>query len=136
MHDFLDSRCEYGLGNFRNLTVWQCAHQFALAMYRATAEFPETERSGLVSQMRRAAVSIAANIAESRGRMMHRDRCRLLQYALGSAREVECLVLIAHELRMLNDADHDGLILSIDEIQRMLVGLLGSDQSALEMDRK
>ena len=124
------------MGNFRTLTVWQRAHELTLAMYRATARFPETERLGLVSQMRRAAVSIAANIAESRGRMSHRDRCRLLYFALGSAREIECLVLIAHGLQMLNDADHDVFIVSINEIQRMLVGLLRADQRSLEVDHR
>ena len=75
--------------NFRNLKVWQKAHMLTLDVYKATKSFPREEMYGLTSQIRRASVSIAANIAEGTCRNGDADFGRFLQMAAGSASEVE-----------------------------------------------
>ncbi len=120
------------MGDFRKLGIWQRTRGMVVELYRATAAFPESERFGLTSQVRRAAISIAANIAESRGRTGHRDRLRLLQIACGSLRETECLLLLARDLEMLSRVEHDVLTADLDRIARMLIGLMRSDQTSLE----
>ena len=73
--------------DFRELRVWEKAHHFALAVYRETRSFPKEETYGLTSQIRRAAVSIAANITEGSGRDSSREFARFLQIAMGSGSE-------------------------------------------------
>ena len=112
------------MNDFRRLIVWQRAHEATLETYRATGSFPASERYGLVSQMRRAAASVAANIAESCGRATARDEGRFLQVALGSARELEYHVLLARDLGLLDTGAHARLHgLSVDT-QKMLSALL------------
>src|SRR6266496_1634192 len=84
--------------NFRELKVWEKAHHVALAAYRETAAFPKPELYGLTSQIRRAAASIAANIAEGAGKNSNADFARFLQIALGSASELEYHLLLAKDL--------------------------------------
>ena len=90
--------------NFRDLKVWQKSHSMVLGVYRATSSFPREELYGLSSQMRRAAVSIPANIAEGCGRRSGPDFARHLQIAAGSASELEYFCMLARDLRLL-DAD-------------------------------
>jgi four helix bundle protein len=75
--------------DFRRLNVWACSHRLALRVYEASAAFPERERYGLTSQTRRAAVSIAANIAEGCGRSGDAELRRFLSIAAGSASELQ-----------------------------------------------
>jgi four helix bundle protein len=84
--------------DFRQLKVWQKAHQLTLAVYRLTAAFPKTEQYGMTSQMRRSAASIVCNIAEGCGRGSDPDFARFLQMALGSASELEYQLLLAKDL--------------------------------------
>jgi 23S rRNA-intervening sequence protein len=72
---------------FRELVVWQKAHEFVLAVYRLTESFPDREKFGLSHQMRRAAVSVAANIAEGFGKRSHAEKARFLNIAEGSLEE-------------------------------------------------
>jgi four helix bundle protein len=81
--------------NFKELKVWQKAHQWVLEIYRVTASFPLEERYGLVSQLRRSAASVPANIAEGRGRKSEREFARYLDIAAGSASETEYHILLA-----------------------------------------
>jgi len=85
------------------LDVWKKAVEFTVEVYRLTETFPKDERFGLTSQIRRAAVSIAANIAEGAGRKSDRDFLRFLSMAQGSASEVETEIVIAHKLTYLDD---------------------------------
>lgn len=106
--------------DFRKLQVWDKAHQMALAVYRVTAHFPRTEIYGLVSQMRRAAVSIPTNIAEGCGREGGAELGRYLKIAMGSASELEYELLLAWELGFIEAEKHNQLSNAIEEIKRML----------------
>jgi four helix bundle protein len=116
--------------DFKKLKVWQKAHQVTLSTYRATATFPKEEMYGLTSQLRRAAASIAANIAEGCGRRSDGEMCRFIQIARGSASEVEYHVLLAHDLHLLTEKDFQFLTREADELQRMLTALSQSIKSA------
>jgi len=90
--------------NFRELRVWQTAHELTLTAYQVTRGFPQAELYGLTSQIRRSAASICANIAEGCGRGSRRDFARLLQIARGSASELEYHLIL--------------------DVKRMLTGLI------------
>src|SRR5215213_1558381 len=83
--------------DFRKLEVWQLAHELTLSVYRQTKTFPSDERFGLTSQVRRAACSIEANLAEGCGRGSDTDFSRFVQMAMGSACEVQCHLQIAFD---------------------------------------
>ena len=91
--------------NFKELNVWLKAHQLVLAVYQVTKSFPSDELFGLTSQMRRAAASIPANIAEGCGRSSDAEFARFLYISFGSASELEYHILLAHDLGMLNEID-------------------------------
>ena len=110
--------------DFRNLRVWRRAHEFSLSVYRQTEKFPGEERFGLVSQLRRAVVSIESNIAEGCGRDSDPDFARFLRMAMGSAFEAECQLLLARDLEFLTDTEHDDLASTIGEVKRMLKSLI------------
>ena len=110
--------------NFRDLKVWSKAHTLALAVYKGTEEFPTAERYGLTSQMRRAAISIPTNIAEGCVRSSDADFGRFLHVAMGSASELEYLVLLARDLRILPSANHEELTAAVEEVKRMLASLI------------
>ena len=106
--------------NFKELSVWQKAHQMVLEVYRITRMFPSDERFGLVSQLRRSAASVPANIAEGCGRNSDRDFSRFLSIAAGSASETEYHILLAHDLKFIERSDYLELDQRINEIKRML----------------
>jgi four helix bundle protein len=112
------------LKDFRELKVWGKAHQLTLEVYRATTAFPKDEQYGLTSQIRRAASSIPANIAEGCGRGSNIDFARFLQIAMGSASEVEYHLLLAADLQILGVAQHKQLELHVVEVKRMLSALI------------
>ena len=84
--------------SFRDLVVWQKAHEFVLAVYRFTASFPDREKFGLSHQMRRAAVSVPANIAEGFGKRSQPEKTRFLNIAEGSLEECRYYLILAHDL--------------------------------------
>ncbi|HOT92032.1 MAG TPA: four helix bundle protein [Anaerolineae bacterium] len=106
--------------DFRTLQVWEKAHRLTLAVYKATAEFPQSELYGLTSQIRRASASIPANIAEGCGRDTEKELARFMHIAAGSASELEYHLLLAHDLGFLPDAAYTDLNTSVTEIKRML----------------
>ena len=108
---------------FQDLIVWQKAHQLVLEVYRVTQLFPKNEQYGLTSQLRRAAVSIAANIAEGAGRKGCKEFGHFLSNSQGSASEVETQLLIANRLGYLEQSRYAELMSSLDEIGRMITGL-------------
>jgi len=109
--------------DFKDLKVWAKSHELTLAIYKATTSFPREEIYGLTSQIRRAAVSIAANIAEGCGRRSDGELSRFLQIARGSASEFEYHLLLARDLGFLPAADFGRLEAKVVEVQRMLTSL-------------
>jgi four helix bundle protein len=106
-----------------NLEVWKKSIDTALIVYRVTESFPKEEKFGLISQLRKASVSIAANIAEGAARTSKKEFCHFLSNAQGSASEVETELLIAYRLGYVTNEKYEPLRSSIDEIGRMLTGL-------------
>ena len=93
---------------FTDLRVWKAAHRVSLDIYRITATFPREERYGLASQMRRASVSVAANIAEGFGRWTPKDRARIYEISKTSAEELRHYLILSRDLEFLRpDADLD-----------------------------
>ena len=121
--------------NFRNLDVWNKAHQLTLGVYRATQSFPVDEKFGLTSQIRRCAASIAANIAEGCGRTGNAEFHRFLQMAMGSASELEYHLLLAHDLGYLNAQKHGALDEEMIRVKRMLGSLISKVNSDREKAR-
>ena len=110
--------------NFRELKVWEKGHHLALAAYRATAKFPKDELYGLTGQIRRACVSVPANIAEGCGRNGDAELARFLQIAMGSASELEYHILLANDLGLLTAAEHEQLTADTTEVKRMLTSFI------------
>jgi four helix bundle protein len=110
--------------DFKKLEVWQLSHALTVDMYRCTKRFPDDERFGLISQMRRAAVSVEANIAEGCGRNGKMDFARFLQLAMGSATELECHLLICRDLGILKIPEHEQYEHRTVQIKRMLTSLM------------
>ncbi len=110
--------------DFRDLKVWDKSHQLTLGVYQATATFPQEERYGLTSQIRRAAVSISANIAEGCGRNGEAELARFLQIALGSASELEYHLLLAQDLGYLDTIQEKDLASEVVEVKRMLTSFI------------
>jgi len=110
--------------DFHKLLVWQKSHAMALSIYRVTTPFPEPERYGLTSQMRRAAFSIPSNIAEGCGRAGRTELKQYLHISLGSASELDYFLLLARDLQFLTPLQHDALEAKINEIKLMLAGLI------------
>lgn len=84
--------------SFRDLIVWQLAHQLTLCVYRYTKQFPKEELFGLTSQMRRASASVAANIVEGFAKVSDRDKVRFLNIAQGSLEECKYFIFLSKEL--------------------------------------
>ena len=110
--------------DFRNLKVWELSHKVALEIYSLTTAFPKEEMYGLTSQIRRASASIPTNISEGCGRDSDADFRRFIQIAFGSACEVEYLLILANELKILSIKDYDQLNPKVIEIKKMLSGLI------------
>jgi four helix bundle protein len=114
------------MGDFRKLDVWWASHRLVLEIYRCTDTFPSSELFGLTSQMRRAASSIAANLAEGCGRRRDTELVRYARISLGSAAELECHILLARDLGLLDQTRSDALLRDVDSVQRMLARLVRS----------
>jgi len=129
--------------SYRDLRIWREAVDLALAIYRATAEFPKHELYGLTSQMRRAAVSISSNIAEGKGHSSDGDFGRFLFHARGSVLELQTQIVIARGLEYLTKEQAAGLTQSTDELGRGLNGLIqtvggkrGLSKAAADTERR
>ena len=110
--------------SFRDLKVWEKSHELTLAAYDATSNFPKQEMFGLVSQIRRCASSIPANIAEGCGRRGNGEFHRFLQIAMGSASELEYHLLLSRDLKFLDTELHTSLNSRVEEVKRMLSSLI------------
>jgi four helix bundle protein len=109
--------------NYRDLLVWQKAHKLTLGIYKETQGFPKEERFGLTSQLRRAAASIPANLAEGCGRRSDGEMARFVQIAMGSGAELSYHLLLCRDLGLLQADEFNGLASATDEVMRMLSAL-------------
>ena len=103
--------------SFRDLVIWQKAHEFVLAVYRLTELFPDREKFGLSHQMRRAAVSIPANIAAGFGKRSQAEKARFLNIAEGSLEESRYYLILVHDLGY---GQTDSLTAILEETSRLL----------------
>jgi four helix bundle protein len=114
--------------SYKDLIAWQKAMDLVTAIYDATDAFPSHEQFGLVSQLRRAAVSVPSNIAEGKARYSNRDFVRFLRHARGSVAEIETQVLIAQRRQYLHEEVTTKLTHQLEELGRILSGLIKSLQ--------
>ncbi|NOT70976.1 MAG: four helix bundle protein [Hyphomicrobium sp.] len=115
--------------SYRDLVVWQQAMALAASCYKATKAFPASEAYGMTSQIRRAAVSIPANIAEGNGRENTGSYIHSLRIAQGSLKELETHVLLAETVELMNKVDSEKLLEACDAVGRLLRGLIRSLQA-------
>ena len=114
------------LKNYKELKVWQKSFKLCLEIYKMTKNFPNEEKYGLSSQMRRASVSIPSNIAEGYGRKTLPDYVRSLYIAYGSACEIETQILLSGDLYYLKRENQKLLLEKIKEVERILMALIKS----------
>jgi four helix bundle protein len=119
----------------RRLKVFQLADELAVGVYSATRRYPKEELFGLTSQMRRSAVSVAANIVEGCSRPSEADFLRFLVIAKGSLQEVGYYLHLSHRLGFLAEQDYDGLFRRYDECARRLQALINRLESAVSSGR-
>ena len=106
--------------DFRELKVWQKAHKFVLEIYKVTQSFPQEERYGLTSQLRRSAVSSPSNISEGCGYESDREFARYLEISAGSTSEAEYQLLLSRDLGYIKEDSYRALTNQAKEIKRML----------------
>ena len=110
--------------NFRDYSVWSEAVDFATSVYEVTGRMPWFEKKGLCDQLQRASVSISSNIAEGAARFSDADFAHFLDFALGSAFEVETQLTIAKNVNYMDEAQYQGLISKLISIERQLNALI------------
>lgn len=112
--------------DFRQLRVWEKAHELVLKIYRISRTFPDEEKFGISSQLRRSAASVPTNIAEGCGRNGDPDFARFLSIAAGSASETEYHILLSYDLGYIGKEDYLELSEKITEVKRMLFHFINS----------
>ena len=112
--------------NFKELNVWKKSIDLAALCYEITSSFPKDERFGLTSQIQRAAVSIASNIAEGCGRVTNNELRHSLSISMGSCYEVETQIILALKFGYLSETKFNEFQVSISEVQKMLFGFYNS----------
>ena len=110
--------------NFKDLLIWQEAHQLTLKIYESSKGFPKEETFGITSQLRRAAVSIPCNIAEGCGRYTSKDFANSLQIALGSTNETDYLTLLAKDLKYLSEDRYSDVQEQLNKVRAMNINLI------------
>ncbi len=109
--------------NFRELKVWQLSIDIVVDIYKITVEFPNEEKYGLISQIRRCAASIPSNIAEGSGRGSNKDFARFLGIALASSYELETQLIISGRLGILSTDSLNLTMEKLQEIQKIIFSL-------------
>ena len=119
--------------SFENLDVWQCSRKFAVAVYSITKTYPAEEKFGLVSQMRRAAISISSNLAEGSAKHTGKEKARFTETAFSSLMEVLNQIILSFDLEFMKEEEMLGLRVMVDEIAVKSSRLRDSQ---LRMDKK
>ena len=117
--------------DYKKYHVWQRSHQLVLDVYRITSTFPKSEMFTIVPQINRATISIPTNIAEGCGRETQKELIRFLYISSGSAHEVEYLILLATDLKFINQDESERLLTELLEIKKMLGSLIRKIKSTL-----
>ncbi|MGH7655115.1 MAG: four helix bundle protein [Gemmatimonadaceae bacterium] len=110
--------------DYHNLSVWRKAHELATRVHLLSAKIPRATNADMISQIRRAALSIPANIAEGCGRSSNRDFARFLQISFGSATELEYHLEFAAAIELISNKDFEDRRAEIIQVRRMLTGLI------------
>lgn len=118
--------------NYRELEVWGKAHKLTLELYRRSRAFPKEEFYGLTSQLRRAAISVGANLAEGCGRQTTAELARFVRISMGSASELDYHLLLAQDFGYLRPNDYRELSLELTRIRKMLASLLATLESGVK----
>jgi len=120
----------------KHLKVWQLGMDLVVDIYKHTRRFSETEKFGLISQMRRCAVSIPSNIAEGASRNSQKEFINFLYISLGSLSELDTQVEVSHRVNYLNDDDTKFIMMKMDEVGRLLSGLIRSIKNSEQKKSK
>ncbi len=110
--------------NYKNYKVWQKSHSLVFEIYKILRVFPKEEQFNLVSQIRRATLSIPTNIAEGCGRETQKEFIRFLYISSGSAHELDYLIMVSSELNIIPKEIAEPLLNEINQIKKMLAGLI------------
>lgn len=117
---------EKEIKTFEDLETWQIAHKLILEIYRATKKFPKDELYGIVSQLRRAALSITSNIAEGFSRYHYNDKIRFYYNARGSASEVRNCLILSRDMDYLAEEECQNLLTGMEKVLKLINGLIRS----------
>ena len=124
------------MGPHKNLIVWKKGMELAVKVYSITSSYPETESFGLVSQMRRSAVSIPSNIAEGYGRGSNRELVRFLRTSLGSANELDTQLILSYRLSFVSETHFQEMVNLNGEVINMLKALIKNRTALLAQPLK
>ena len=112
--------------SFTDLNAWKAAHKLAIYVYESTSRLPIEERHGLTSQIRRSAVSVPSNIAEGFSRRSRKDKIQFYTFASGSLTELQSQLLLARDLKFINNNKFDKLAQESVIVQKLINGLIKS----------
>nr|WP_297306892.1 four helix bundle protein [uncultured Flavobacterium sp.] len=115
----------------KDLEVWKLSIDFVTEIYAITKSYPKEEQFGITNQIRRAAVSVPSNIAEGAGRRSDKEFLQFLYIALGSVQEIDTQLLISLNLEFISKSDYDNLMTKLNQISKMLFGLIKSIKQKL-----
>lgn len=110
--------------NYKDLIVWQKAHKMVLNVYKLSKKMPKEETYGLISQLRRCAVSVPANLAEGSGKNTAKDTANFFQISLGSLHETEYYILLSKDLQYITEEEYNLTNQIISEVKAMLISLI------------
>ena len=122
--------------NYRDLQVWSKAYSLTLDLYRVSRGFPREETFGVTSQLRRAAVSVGANLADGCGRRTSGELARFLRVAMGSASELDYHLLLCRDLGFMKEDDFEQAAAHLTEVRKMLTSFLGTVEKQIETQGK
>lgn len=112
------------MNNYKELTVWQKARELVKKAYVVTNNFPSEEKFGLTSQIRRAAISVPANIAEGTGRNTSKDTIQFLHISRGSLYELETLIILSNDMDFITTAESNLFLEEVNSCCKILNGLV------------
>lgn len=110
--------------NHKDLDVWKASIDLVTHIYRISGLLPDSEKYGMISQVRRAAISIPSNIAEGAGRQSDKEFIQFLYISLGSVEEIETLLIIGLNLKFFQKNDIESLNQNIEHVRKLIIGLI------------